>query len=141
MNGTMPEMDGYFLRLGKRGGRWNWIPAYLQLGNHTWWTSGYRRWSDIEKSGKDAEGDIYRFSTRRLGLKRAEGRASLDPESMDSESPEAKKFIAAIKKLKRMKFSDNFDELTIIATDPETTLLFKRFVGERPYLETTDLAP
>ena len=134
VNGTVPKMmDGYFLRLGKPEGKWGkiYLPAYLQLGNHTW-TSYDKVWSDIVKTGKDAEGDIYEFLKPRLVKP---GRAS-----MNFESPEAEKFIWAIKNLERMKFGDNFDNLTVITTYPKTTLLFKRFVGERPPIETTNLA-
>ena len=82
----------------------------------------------IEKDGKDAEGDLYKFvhPTFVPHIRRA----SKDLKTILIEN--------AIENSK-MKFSDNFDKLTIISTDPETTLLFKRFVHERPPYVTSEL--
>ena len=82
----------------------------------------------IEKDGKDAEGDLYKFVFPKFvpWIKRT---------SKDSKTI----LIETIENLKRMKLSDNLDQLTIISTDPETTLLFKRFVSKKPPHETSEL--
>ena len=121
VNGTVQDGEGYFLRLGKpQGGRWNKIWTKLFFGDHDVLKG------DIVNGGKDSQGDLYEF------VKFVEPwfrRASNDSRTI----------LTSIKNLKRMKFSKNFDQLTIIATDPNSTLHFKRFVAKRPPYVTSEL--
>lgn len=124
VNGTVKELkEKHFLQ-------------FRQLKDDTIWVQvhvGSRSWSGrILKMGKDAEGDIYEF---RFDI--------IMPYKFhfygDDESEDVKTVYRTISTLKRMKFSDEFDQLTIISERLGITLLYKRFVREMPYHETSDL--
>lgn len=98
--------DGYTLRLSKPENDQGKVRLDLRIGNEL---TGL-----IVKHGKDAEGDLYGLenwsSTKMLNFgKRQEDEDLVFP---------------VMYSLKRVKFSENFDELTIDA--PGTTLLFRR---------------
>lgn len=98
--------DGYTLRLSKPENDQGKVRLDLRIGNEL---TGL-----IVKHGKDAEGDLYGLenwsSTKMLNFgKRQEDEDLVFP---------------VMYSLKRVKFSENFDELTIYA--PGTTLLFRR---------------
>lgn len=73
----------------------------------------------FERKSIDAEGDVYKFSGAysKFGLS---GKQYDDGELIHP----------GIFKMKRLKFNDNLDELTIIAPEKNTTLEFKRELPE-----------
>ena len=79
------------------------------------------------KKGKDSDGDLYEveglMSTLMAG----------DPEQMQNEFY----LSSVIHNLKRLKFNENLDELTIHSTN--ATLHFKRFLPEKQPYETSTL--
>lgn len=116
VNGSVPKVEDYFLLLRKPEDQGDNIPTWLYFGVKVELLKGY-----IVKNSKDAEGDLYEFSFVKIAY------------------GDSGPLLTSIKNLKRVKFSDNFDEVNIISTDPNSTLLFKRFVQERPPYETSEL--
>lgn len=120
VNGTEQDIQDYNLRLSKPEGADGKIQFDLHVGNYL---NGL-----IVKAGKDAEGDLYSVrdvSTTAMGIfgKMGEDEATL---------------FGALPMMKRMKFSEQFDELTI-TSEPNTTLVFKRFLPVKMPHETSDL--
>ena len=75
--------------------------------------------------GRDVEGDLHKFVPNwEVPYRRME---------LSSRKTISKSF----KNLKEIKFTRKFNKLTIIG--PNSTLLFRRFVRERPHHQTSDL--
>ena len=123
VNGTAQEVEGCFLQFFQSRNSEDNIPTHLYFGDKP------LLWGYIVKKGK---GDLYEFYEPKFVPKRMMGRTSMDSGTI----------LTSIKNLKRIKFSykdDKLDQLTIISTDPNTTLLFKRFVRERPPYVTSEV--
>lgn len=129
MNETVQDVEGLFLKLGKpkdEGGR---IPTLLYFNNKKA-MFGY-----IMKD-KDVEGELYKFV---LKWEMSYIHITVGSASKDSAKLSRKIISTSIKNLKEIKFRNHHGELTIIAPDPNTTLLFKRFVRERPHYEIPEI--
>ena len=119
MNGTDEDISGYSIRLNKADGPEDKIEFGIRVGNIL---NGL-----IVKNGKDAEGDLHQskdVSTTAMGVF---GKTGEDEDTISG----------AIYQLNRIKFSDDFNELTITA--PNTVMQFKRFLPERMPHETDSL--
>ena len=119
VNGTDEDISGYSIRLNKADGPEEKIEFGIRVGNIL---NGL-----IVKNGKDAEGDLHQskdVSTTAMGVF---GKTGEDEDTISG----------AIYQLNRIKFSDDFNELTITA--PNTVMQFKRFLPERMPHETDSL--
>ena len=120
VNGTTQNVRSYRLELGKPEGEEGKIRFNFQVGNDL---DGL-----IVKQGKDAEGDLYTLEEADWTKMGIFGKTQEDEELI----------FPAMQNLKRVKFSNNFGKLTILC-EPDTTLLFERFVAEKKPHETSDL--
>lgn len=120
MNGTVKDIKDYTMYLGKPEGDEGKIDFTLNVGNYLYGT--------IVKIGKDAEGDLYQVNDASRSAWRIFGKTGQDEEDV----------LGPMYRLKRMKFSDKFAELTITCA-PNTIIFFKRFLPERKPHETSTL--
>lgn len=135
MNGNQWNGKLFLMKFDKPEGEGNKILAEMYYDQMDYPNS----MGEIVKQGKDAEGDLYEYILPNLCGRsnkcRVMGRASDESD----ESDDSRTIFRAIENLRRMKFSENFDDLTIISYEPNVTLLFKRFFRERPYFNTSSL--
>lgn len=103
--------DGYILNLGKPEFNQGKIWLEFRIGN--------RLTGSIVKQGKDVDGDLYSLEDWSSTKMAIFGKPQEDEELV----------FPLVYNLKRVKFSDDFNELTIGA--PSSTLLFKRKVFEK----------
>lgn len=126
MNGNQWNGELILMRFDKPEGEGNKIPAEMYYDQMDY----PRSIGEIVKQGKDAEGDLYEYIRPNLC-----GRSNKCG-VMGRASDDSRTIFRAIDNLRRMKFSENLDDLTIISYEPNVTLLFKRFF-ERPYFNTS----
>lgn len=81
----------------------------------------------ITKTGADTEGELYRLSNVSSTL----------IGTFDKDSDNENYFFGVLRTLNRVKFSENFDQLTI--RNPVSTLQFKRFVPVKAPHKTSEL--
>ena len=115
VNGEVKNVDGYILKLEKGSNRdYYYIVATMSIDG-----VGNNLSGSFEKKSIDAEGDVYKFSG-------AYSKLSLSGKKYD----DGELIYPGIFKLKRIKFNEKFDQLTIIAPEKNTTLEFKRELPE-----------
>lgn len=130
MNNTVQDVEGYVLSLSKpyEDGRKIWFDVKVNNSLSGW----------IERIYKDDEGDLYDVNYVTFTSMKTSGKLRED---------ELKVF-GCMHFLRKMKFDNNFDELTILCAkfdqrsmvvDSSYSMLFKRLRPEMPPYETSDL--
>lgn len=107
MDGTVKDVQSdYMLQLSEPTGEGN-IEMYFKVVNSLWGL--------IMKVGKDDEGDLYNLGTMH--------ETYISPSGKDREDEDM--LFGLFSCLKRMKFDEQFQELTI-SCDSDTTMQFRR---------------